>query len=502
MKQVGYAWLKEHFPIEAIDYWVTSYVQEKGTQRTEIHDGHRTEFLRASAWPGDHWTKHLEFALKREGLHLEFLRKLMPLLPRQELIDYIQATPTGRHTRAAWYLYEGLTGTQLPIENLRIGNYVPLLDPKRFFTASPQKISRQRIDDNLLGTLEFSPMVRRGTIDFPALNKSLKEECRETVAAFPASIYQRAIRYLYAKESKSSHEIERETPSTERAQRFVTLLEQAWERDFLTKEALVEIQNTIVDPRFRNEGYRELIGEQIYVGEQIVPGSERIHYIGPKPEDTPLLMGHFLEVSRKLIGDPLVPDLVAAALISYLFNFIHPFSDGNGRIHRFLMHHALARRDFGPQGVTLPISAVILSRPQDYDRSLESFSGKLLRLIDYELDERLRMTVLGDTLDHYRYIDATTLVEVFHEFAAETIRTELPSEISYLQRYDQCRAQMRTIVDFPNRHAELLLNLCLQNGGRLSLRKRQLPEFAQLSDQELEDLESVIQESFSETLAG
>ncbi len=81
----------------------------------------------------------------------------MPLLPRQELIDYIQSTPTGRHTRAAWYLYEGLTGTQLPIENLRIGNFVPLLDPKRFFTATPRKISRQRIDDNLLGTLEFSP---------------------------------------------------------------------------------------------------------------------------------------------------------------------------------------------------------------------------------------------------------------------------------------------------------------------------------------------------------
>ncbi len=93
-------------------------------------------------------------------------------------------------------------------------------------------------------------------------------------------------------------------------------------------------------------------------------------------------------------------------------------------------------------------------------------------------------------------------MEVFHDFAAETIRTELPSEVSYLQRYDQCRAQMRAVVDFPNRHAELFLKLCLQNGGRLSLRKRQLPEFAQLSDQELEGLESVVQECFPETSTG
>jgi hypothetical protein len=501
VKQVGYAWLKEQFPVEVIDYWVTSYVREKGSQRSEINEGHRTDFLRASAWPGDHWTNHLEFALKREGLHLELLRKLMPLLPRPELIDYIQATPTGRHTRAAWYLYEGLTDDRLPIDNLSIGNYVPLLDPKLYLTATPRKISRQRIDDNLLGTLEFSPMVRPGPVDFPAQNKILKAECRDTIEAFPASIYQRAVRYLYAKESKSSHEIERETPTAERAQHFITLLEQAWERDFLTREALIEIQNTIVDPRFRNEGYRDLIDEQIYVGEQIAPGNERIHYIGPKPEDTPLLMGHFLEVSRKLIDDPLIPDLVASALIAYLFNFIHPFSDGNGRIHRFLMHHTLARREFGQPGAILPISAVILNRPQDYDRSLESFSGKLLDLIDYDLDDRLRMTVKNDTLDHYRYIDGTTLVEVFHDFAAETIRTELPAEVAYLQQYDECRAQMRGIVDLPNRHAELLVRLCRQNGGRLSLKKRQLPEFSDLTDEEVSGIEEIIQDCFPESLS-
>ena len=65
----------------------------------------------------------------------------------------------------------------------------------------------------------------------------MRKRCEDIVEDYPAEIFERAVRYLYAKESKSSHEIERETPDQKRAEKFIGLLQQAWHRDFLNKPA-------------------------------------------------------------------------------------------------------------------------------------------------------------------------------------------------------------------------------------------------------------------------
>ena len=36
--------------------------------------------------------------------------------------------------------------------------------------------------------------------------------------------------------------------------------------------------------------------------------------------------------------------VIAAAILAFGFVYIHPFEDGNGRIHRYLIHHVLAQR--------------------------------------------------------------------------------------------------------------------------------------------------------------
>ena len=72
--------------------------------------------------------------------------------------------------------------------------------------------------------------------------------------------------------------------------------------------------------------------------------------------------------------------------LSFAFVYIHPFQDGNGRIHRFLIHYALASFHFTPEGIVFPISAAIARDTQKYTKVLEAFSKPLLELItDYSV---------------------------------------------------------------------------------------------------------------------
>lgn len=499
----GYLWLAERFDVVAMPHWRETRILVRGARRLVETDGRQVEYLPAAQDPGEDVFHQLEFALRKEGLHLELLRKVLVRILAQDLTEHLRGRPTGRYARVLWFLYEAFTGARLELPDLKMGNYVDLLDPDIYITGPISKMKRQRINVNLLGTVHFSPMVRISGLG--AWNESeMRKRCEDIVGDYPPEIFERAVRYLYAKESKSSHEIERETPNQKRAEKFIGLLQQAWHRDFINKPALVELQQAIVEPRFANRGWRSELTEpgdrQVYVGEALGPGVERVHYAAPKPENLDELMSGFIMMAWQVIEGELgerwgivpTPTLVAAAVVSFAFDFLHPFSDGNGRIHRFLLHHVLARRNFGPQGIILPVSAVILNRPREYDQALESFSKPLMERVEYTLDDRLRMTVTNDTVDFYRYIDCTELTRITIDFIRETIETELPSELRYLTMYDEIRNQMRDIVEMPDRHADLFIKLVRQNGGTLSKKKRGLPEFEPLTDEEIAALEQVV----------
>lgn len=79
-----------------------------------------------------------------------------------------------------------------------------------------------------------------------------------------------------------------------------------------------------------------------------------------------------------------VDAVVAAAVVGFSFVFI-PFVDGNGRIHRFLLHHVLSKLGYSPPGVILPISASIVRNLPEYDSVLQSFSKPLFPYIDWHL---------------------------------------------------------------------------------------------------------------------
>ena len=301
-----------------------------------------------------------------------------------EITDYVKSKPMGKYARRIWYFYELITGHRLPLDDLQRGNYVDLLEPDAYFTtSSARQIRRQRVNDNLLGDGRFCPTVRRTGAIQRFLEADLKERCRRVVAAYPQELLKRALSYLYTKETKSSFEIEHIKPSANRTERFISLLQLAEKEDFCDKPRLIDLQNRTVDPRFAEADYRT---RQNYVGETVAWQAERVHFACPKPEDLPDLMAGLITAHQRMGADEVHP-VVHAAAAAYGFVFLHPFEDGNGRIHRFLIHNILARRRFTPEGVMFPVSAAMRKNLTKYDASLEAFSKSLMPLVEYTLDE-------------------------------------------------------------------------------------------------------------------
>lgn len=202
-----------------------------------------------------------------------------------------------------------------------------------------------------------------------------------------------------------------------------------------------------------------------------------------------------LLTSHRVMKEGAVPPIIHAAAISYGFVFVHPFEDGNGRIHRFLIHNILFRRGAIPKGLMFPVSAAMLKNPALYDHSLEAFSSPLMRLVPYDLDDLGQMTVTGDTDHWHRYIDMTAQAEALYDFVRLTIEHELVEELDFLASYDKTKQAIQQIVDMPDRLIDLFIQLCLQHNGRLSARKRE-SHFAFLTDDELASMENAVRAEY------
>ena len=489
----GYTFLIEKYHLNVIPNWHVSQVNQSAIKKSTIQDGQVETIYPQSYWPGERTVDHLEFALKYDGINMAILAVLFQTIDAEEITAWVASKQTGKYARKIWFLYEYLTTQSLPLQDLTQGNYIDLLETHLYFTITPgQRIQRQRIVNNLLGNASFCPMIRRTEKISRMENIDIRQRCLDVVTVYPPELLPRALSYLYTKETRSSFEIEHITPSASRTEKFIRLLSTAEHKDYCEKNLLIEIQNSIVDPRFRDTDYRTI---QNYIGETISFRQQRVHYVCPKPENIPELLDGLITTHRKLKQSG-IPAVVHAAIIAYGFVFMHPFEDGNGRIHRFLIHNILSQRGAVPEGLMFPVSASMLKNQGLYTSSLETYSAPLLQLIDYELDDDGHMTVSGDTRVWYAYIDMTAQAETLHDFVIKTVEEELKEELDFLVSYDQVKTAIQDIVDMPDQRINLFIKLCLQNHGRLSTKKRE-SYFGFLSDDEVFRMEQAVVNGYS-----
>mgnify|MGYP006445385743 CR=1 FL=1 len=123
---------------------------------------------------------------------------------------------------------------------------------------------------------------------------------------------------------------------------------------------------------------------------------------------------------------------------------------------------------------------------------LQSYSHPLLDFVDWKTTENNNVKVFNDTVDFYRYFDATKQAEFLYDCVLDTLKRIIPQEVNYLLNYDEFKRSISDKFEMPDNMIATLVRFLEQNNGILS--KRALnKEFSVLKDHEVE----WIQESYN-----
>ncbi|WP_211210481.1 Fic family protein [Asticcacaulis benevestitus] len=444
--------------------------------------------------PEPNLAAQLNFAFRYEGIDLQVLVKLFAVVPAADFESIIKAKPTGGFSRRLWFLYEWLTSQTLDIEDPGKVRFIPALDPEQQFALAKGDLSsRHKVVNNLPGTPRFCPLVRRSSVLQNYASLDLPVRAAQAMGKVRPDIMARAAAFLLLNDSKSSFAIEGERPSGPRAARWGQAIAQAGSRPLSVGE-FNRLQHIVIgDARFVRLGLRHEGG---FVGthdrETNMPVPD---HVSASSEDLETLMEGVVAFSARALAGALDP-VVAAASLAFGFVYIHPYVDGNGRLHRWLIHHALAQANYSPPGLVFPVSAAILRNLDDYRRVLESYSAPLLPFIEWRKTDSGNVEVLNDTVDYYRFFDATAHTAFVYGCVLKTVEEDLPEEVWFLQAFDRFNTVLQDIVDMPMAQVELLEKFLAQNEGHLAKRRRE-NEFKALTDEEIARIEAIYSDAFA-----
>lgn len=230
------------------------------------------------------------------------------------------------------------------------------------------------------------PHVAHLSHSLPSSTQALAEEALAALARADATLTASGIGPLPAvllrTESASSSQIERLTASAkslaeaeigERSganARLVLANVRAMEKALslsgpLTLEAILDVHATLIEPDpLHSPGIRD---EQVWVGGTTV-GPHRADFVPPHHDRVPAAMADLVA----FIGRADIPVIAHLALAHAQIETIHPFTDGNGRTGRALLHMML--RESGlTRGSTIPVSAGLLHETDAYFAALNAY---------------------------------------------------------------------------------------------------------------------------------
>ncbi|MFZ1731407.1 MAG: Fic family protein [Bacteroidota bacterium] len=443
--------------------------------------------------PSDDGYDHLVFALKYEGINLHILKALFTQLGGERVTEMLRREPAGQYARRLWFLYEWLLEEPLDLPELTTRDYHDLVNPSLQYPGPSHNSPRHGIRNNLTGTVDFCPLIHCTDALERCIAMNLHAKAQELTNKIPRDILLRASAYLLLADSRASFAIEGEKPPLNRAQNWARVIGQAG-RTPLSRAEFERLQQVII-PRPGPLLELEYRTEEGFIGDRDTQTHAPLPvHISAKAADVDRLMAGLIETAE-ILGESDLDPVLTAASIAFGFVFIHPFVDGNGRIHRYLFHHMLAKKEFTEAGPVFPISSVILERISEYRNVLEEYSRPRLDLIQWSPDEKYNVAIENDTGDLYRYFDATAQAEFLYDCVRETVETTLPEGIKTLRCHDEMKSWLEEHFEFSDATDTLLISFLGQGEGSFSARARS-KEFSLIPAGDLDRIEETYREIF------
>jgi len=437
---------------------------------------------------------HIEFALKNEGVDLLVLKRVIGRVGLDRLDQALSTSqhPNSVYTRRAWFLVEWLTGEKLSLPDLDRGNYVDALDEEFHVTAGGINSARHKVRDNMPGTPGFCPIARAENCRQPLLQADdYRTMMSNALAGQPESLARRALSALQLRDSQASWKIEGESAPRDRLQRWAQETAQNAGRE-LSLETILKTHDKIIEgERFINRGFRK---EGVFLGSHDQLGAPHPDFIGARQQDVERLVSDIVGASKVMLDKGYPPAYIAAA-VSFGLVYVHPFEDGNGRLHRAVMQQMLVQSGAAQPSALPPLAARILDNLDGYANALRAHDARIMPFIEWRPTASGNVGVTNDTADFYRYFDAAPGSAFLEDQLQHAIGVDLPRELNWIASYDYARQRIDALMDIPSRQASLLISAILQNQGRLSGNKRK-NMFAAMTDEEVSTVEEIIVEVF------
>jgi Fic family protein len=465
---LGYAWIQARLN-------TPDFLAAQQARQAQVHSLQRLPegalLVPARLKPEAVWLQQALFAIKHEGVRLDYLAAALRQISEEDMRVTFLGTPNGTYVRKLCFLWEAfhqrhITGLADP--GISAG-YVQMFDPKTYITGPSRRHSRWRVDFNGLGDLSFCPVIRKTPALESALARNVLAQASEFATSIGQKMLERALSWAYLSETEGSFAIEGETPTQDKTALFASLLQRAHDQRPLTEDYLVELQNaTVTNPfdkavQFRIEQNRLQNGSLGAIG---------VTYVPPPPDLSCELMDHLMVMANERPQD--VDALVHAAAVSFAFVFIHPFMDGNGRLSRFLIHHCLGQSGQLPAGFLLPISVAMKKHEDQYLQALTAFSKPARALCDvtWAGDDHYSYAWKPDADIWFRYMDVTEGVTFTLNMAKAALDIHLRQEVSFLSLFDAVSKAINARYDLRGSDLTTLIVTAFQNGGKLSINRR------------------------------